>query len=324
MNEENSIVSGAASTDVGATYSDDEFVGGFKEALGLEPENEPQETTASGDSDEVSEGTPEGFVEDESEKTEEAPAGTADEDSGNGEQENAVSEMVDFVESGRKFSAPREAVETFAKAVGRSPENLIDVYQKGCNYDKLKGRFDEAKKSDEIFEKIAAIRKISAEQLKAEIIATVERVPIEEMTRNIQRENPGMKKELAEELARFRIGQQPKAEVADNEETGRFDEIEGRLREIDIFEANHPEVGKLDNAIIEAWEKTGIPLELAYSSFIEHEESVRLKEENERLKKEMTVKGQKNYAREHSPGSMATAAGKPVVDEFVAGLFKTY
>ena len=74
MNEENSIVSGAASTDVGATYSDDEFVGGFKEALGLEPENEPQETTASGDSDEVSEGTPEGFAEDESEKTEEAPA----------------------------------------------------------------------------------------------------------------------------------------------------------------------------------------------------------------------------------------------------------
>ena len=40
MDEENSIVSGAASTDVGATYSDEDFRSGLGEAFGIETESE--------------------------------------------------------------------------------------------------------------------------------------------------------------------------------------------------------------------------------------------------------------------------------------------
>lgn len=324
MNEENSIVSGAASTDVGATYSDEDFRSGLFEAFGIESESEEPKAFAEEENEEPAgiENEPVGETGENgiSETDEAEETGAAE----SGEQGEKTPETVSFVESGRKFSAPKEAVEAFAKAVGRSSESLIDVYQKGCNYDKLKAQLDEAKKDGEIFEKLGAVRGITAQQAKDEVLANVERVPVERMVQQILDQNPGMKKETAEELARFRIDQQkPKAEAENVEEEGSSEE-EGRLREIDIFEANHPEVGKLNNAVIEAWEKTGIPLEEAYAAFVSKNEAARLREENERLKKELTLKGQQNYAREHSPGSVATTAGKRAFDEFVEGLFKEY
>ena len=322
MNEENSIVSGAASTDVGATYSDEDFRSGLGEAFGFETESE--EPQVFGDSEEkeaygnepVGEPGEQGVPENaETKETEAAESG---------EQGESAPEMVSFVESGRKFSAPKEAVEAFAKAVGRSSESLIDVYQKGCNYDKLKAQLAEAKKDSEIFEKFGAFRGISVQQAKEELLANVERIPIINIAKEILRENPGMKKETAEELARFRIDQQkPKAEAENIEEEGSFEE-EGRLREIDIFEANHPEVGKLNNAVIEAWEKTGIPLEAAFEAFNARKEAKTLREENERLRKEIKQRDQKSYAIGHSAGSATSAAGKVETDEFVAGLFKEY
>lgn len=324
MNEENSIVSGAASTDVGATYSDEDFRSGLFEAFGIESESEEPKAFAEEENEEPTgiENEPVGETgENGISETDEAEGTGATESSEQGEK---TPETVSFVESGRKFSAPKEAVEAFAKAVGRSSESLIDVYQKGCNYDKLKAQLDEAKKDSEIFEKLGAVRGITAQQAKDEVLANVERVPVERMVQQILDQNPGMKKETAEELARFRIDQQkPKAEAENIEEEGSSEE-EGRLREIDIFEANHPEVGKLNNAVIEAWEKTGIPLEEAYAAFVAKNEAARLREENERLKKELTLKGQQRYAREHSPGSVATTAGKQAFDEFVEGLFKEY
>lgn len=323
MDEENSIVSGAASTDVGATYSDEDFRSGLGEAFGFETESE--EPQVFGDSEEkeaygnepVGEPGEEGVPENAEMKETEAAE--------SGEQDEKTPETVSFVESGRKFSAPKEAVEAFAKAVGRSSESLIDVYQKGCNYDKLKAQLDEAKKDGEIFEKLGAVLGISAQQAKEETLANVEKIPIEEMAKQILGQNPGMKKEIAEELARFRIEQQkPKAEAEKVEETGSSEETEGRFREIEIFEANHPEIGKLDNAVIEAWEKTGVSLEAAWAAFSAKDEAAKLRAENERLKRELTFKGQKDYAAGHSPGSATTAAGKPAVDEFVEGLFKEY
>lgn len=327
--DENTIVSGAASTDVGATYSDDEFRAGLLEEFGLENPAaesgfEPEETSG-----EDEEGEPVGSTGDrgepgerggpvEPEETKETGAAES------GEEGKALPETVDFVESGKRFSAPKEAVEGFAKAVGRTAENLIDIYQKGCNYDKLKAQLEEARKNDEIFEKIAAARNISVEKAKEEIIGNIERVPLERMMAQIQKENPGIGRETAMELARFRLGNlQPKAEEP-KAETGDIEEAEGRLREIEIFEARHPDVGKLSNEVIEAWEKTGISLEAAYDGFIAKKEAAELRAENERLKKEMALKGQKDYAREHSPGSAATAAGKEPVDDFAAGLFIEY
>lgn len=324
MDEENSIVSGAASTDVGATYSDEDFRSGLGEAFGLETESE--EPQVFGDSEEGQEaygnepvGEPGEPGVPENAETKEAEAAES------GEQGESAPETVSFVESGRKFSAPKEAVEAFAKAVGRSSESLIDVYQKGCNYDKLKAQLEEAKKDGEIFEKLGAVRGITAQQAKEELLANVERIPVEEMAKKILRENPGINKETAKELAQFRIEQQkPKAEAGKIAEEGSFEETEGRLREIEIFEANHPELGKLDNAVIEAWEKTGVSLEAAWAAFSAKDEAEKLRAENEKLRRELTLKGQKDYAAGHSPGSATTAAGKPAVDEFVEGLFKEY
>lgn len=320
MNEENSIVSGAASTDVGATYSDEDFRSGLGEAFGFETESE--EPQVFGDSEEkeaygnepVGEPGEQGVPE--NAETEENGAAES------GEQGESAPEMVSFVESGRKFSAPKEAVEAFAKAVGRSSESLIDVYQKGCNYDKLKAQLAEAKKDSEIFEKFGAFRGISVQQAKEELLANVERIPIINTAKEILRENPGMKKEAAEELARFRIGEQkPKADGPKEESK---DDSEGKLREIEIFEARHPEIGSLSNEVIEAWEKTGIPLEAAFEAFNARKEAKTLREENERLRKEIKQRDQKSYAIGHSAGSATSAAGKVETDEFVAGLFKEY
>lgn len=322
MDEENSIVSGAASTDVGATYSDDEFRAGLLEEFGLEnPAAEsgfaPEETSGEdeeGEAPSVEDGAGESGKSEETEET-----GAAE----SGEEGVTEPETVEFVESGKRFSAPKEAVEAFANAVGRTAENLIDVYQKGCNYDKLKARLDEAMKTEEIFERAAAISGISAKEAKEDFIGRLERIPLEQMANQIRAENPGMKPETAMELAKFRIGEQkPKAEEPVG--NGNSEEAEGRIREIEIFEARHPELGKLPNEIIEAWQKTGISLEAAYDGYLAKKEAAELRAENERLKKEATMKGQKNYAREHSPGSAATASGKEPVDDFAAGLFIDY
>lgn len=323
MNEENSIVSGAASTDVGATYSDEDFRSGLGEAFGFETESE--EPQVFGDSEEkeaygnepVGEPGEQGVPE--NAETEETGAAES------GEQGEKAPETVSFVESGRKFSAPKEAVEAFAKAVGRSSESLIDVYQKGCNYDKLKAQLDEAKKDGEIFEKLGAVRGITAQQAKEELLANVERIPVEEMVKQILGENPGMNKETAKELARFRIEQQkPKAEAGKIEEEGSSEETEGRLREIEMFQAKHPELLELPNEVIEIWKESGISLEKAYEGFVDKIKISELEKKIAELEKGNKLKEQKDYAAGHSPGSATTAAGKPAVDEFVEGLFKEY
>ena len=309
--DENTIISDAASTDVAASYNDEDFISGFSEAFGINKEEEKTEDS---------------FVEDESNpqgetETEESEESTEEENT-DGEEEKAP-EMITFKEHGKEFSAPKEAVEAFATAVGRDAASIIDIYQKGCNYDALMEKLNEAKKDSEAFEKIALSKNVPKEQVRNEIIATLEKAKTDRVKQQILSENPGISEATAEELAKFRLEkQQPKAEeqkVEDNSE-----ETAARLREIQMFQAKHPELKELPNEVIELWKKSGISLEKAFEGFQNENKVAELEKEIAELKKQITKKEQKNYAKDHSAGSANSAAGKEPADPFVEGLFASY
>lgn len=312
---DNEVISAAASTDVAESYND-EFIDGFFEAFGISKSEEKTD----------------GFeVEDErgevpAETEETGPVGDKGLEGAKSTEKDAesVPEMISFKEAGKKFSAPKEAVEAFAKAVGRDVNNLIDIYQKGCNYDKLNDKLSSALKDSEAFEKIAAMRNMQKDALREELLASLDKAEIDRVVAKIKSENPGITEETARELAKFRLNEQkPKAEpvkeVEDNSE-----ETAARLREVEMFQANHPELPALPNEVIELWEKTGISLEKAFEGFQNKNKVEELEKKIAALEKENMKKEQKAYANETSPGSATSAAGTVDVDEFVEGLFKEY
>lgn len=300
--EENTVVSAAESTEAAESQSND-FLDGFAEEFGAETGETEGEAT-----EETETGEPETPPEEESKAAE------------SGAEDEKAPEMLSFKEHGKDFSVPKEAVEAFAKGVGRDASNIIDIYQKGCNYDSLLRKFDEAKRDSELLENLAGIRNISKEQARNEILGMLERIPIDKMTREILTENPGMRKETAEELAKLRFEQQkPKADAPKNAETNT-DEDEARIREIDMFVARHSGEGieKLPNEVIDVWKKTGISLEDAYRNFQNREKVAELEREIAELKKKNTKEEQKAYAKEHSAGSSgSTTSGKDVSDPFL-------
>ena len=326
MDENENIVSAAESADGAESFSDDDFMAGFRDDGEFSPFAESGEETEEEASPEAETETPEG------EETAENPEGEGEQTAESGSEGAASApEMISFVEHGKKFSMPKEVVESFARATGRKVEDVIDIYQKGCGFDALNRRYEEAKADSEIFAKLANLRGITVEEAKNEVFAYAEKIPLDLMANQIRQENPGISQKTAEELAKFRIGaQKPKAEApaAQQQDT---EENEGRLRELDIFMANHPEVATLKNEILEAWKNSNVPLEEAYQNF-KNAERVREKDEKianleaeiESLKKEKTKETQKAYAKEHSPGSAKTASGKVMQDEFIAGLFGEY
>lgn len=320
MENENSIVSGAASTDVAASYSDEEFRSGLIEAFGLEvpedetPEVNPEEPKGT-KGDKGPEGEP-GVPQEVNNEGDPAESGAT--------KAESQSEKITFVEHGRSFEAPREAAEAFAKAVGRTVEDFIDVYQKGCNYDALKAKFDAREKDSSFFEKVAEERGVSAEQIRDEMAASISKVGFERIVAQIKDEIPGIPDAAAEEIAKFRSEQaKPKAEPKP-QGTEDSEENAARLRELDIFMANHPEITTMDNKAIENWQKSGISLEEAYSNFRMKEENEQLKEQIAALEKEKQKKEQKAYAVGHSTGSAGSFVGEPVKDPFIEGLFADY
>ena len=319
---DNEVISAAASTeDVAASY-DDEFIDGFSEAFGMKAEEKTDGFEVVGEIGDPGEPGEPGVPE-----TEEAEPETEKEtEDAESTEKDAESEpeMISFKEAGKEFSAPKEAVEAFAKAVGRSVESIIDVYQKGCNYDKLNERLGEALKDSEAFEKIALTRNMSKEMLRTELLAQLERAEIDNAVARIKAENPGINEEVARELAKFRINEQkPKAPPV-NEENKDSEETAARLREVEMFQAKHPELPALPNEVIELWEKSGISLEKAFEGFQNKNKVEELEKKIAALEKENMKKEQKVYAKETSPGSANSAAGKPAVDPFVEGLFAKY
>lgn len=231
---------------------------------------------------------------------------------------------IDVPEYGKEIRVPKEAVMAFAKAMGKDAGEIIEIYQKGCCFDELMCRFTEAKRDSDAFEKIAGIRGIGKEEMKKEIFGVLEKARLEKSAMEIMENNPGMNRETAEELAKFRI----EAKGLEKKEKGKNPEqkkIRNKLREIDVFMTNHApeEIETLDNSIIDEWE-SGIPLEKAFGSFMLMQENRKLLEEIERMKQGKAVDDQRNYAREHSAGSVYSSAQSAKLDEFIEGLFKEY
>lgn len=293
---ETNIVSEAESSGLAESHDDDVFDKGFMEEFGIEPE-EPAKT------EEPKESEPE--TEEEAEAAE----------SGEKEPEKEP-EMISFKEAGKDFSAPKEAVEAFAKAVGRSVESIIDVYQKGCNYDKLNEKLSEALKYSEAFDRIAQFQNKEKSALREELLATIEKTQLDGVVARIKEENPGINDAAAKELANFRLKeQQPKAEAPKEEKNS--EEISARLREVEIFQAKHPELPTLPNEVIELWEKTGISLESAFEGFQNKNKVAELEKKIAEMELKQKKDEQKALAKETSPGSASSAAGVVGKDPFL-------
>lgn len=300
--EENNIVTGTESP-VGAESSGgDDFLNGL---FGEEEFPESGEESSGNEGEEP-----------ENEEPEDAPGEVPE------EPEAKTPETVDIVEHGKTFSIPKEALEGFAAAVGRESADLIDIYQKGCNYDRLKARNEGLSKKAEVIDRIAEMRGISTEELVRETLSFVDEIPLKKMMNEIREKNPGLDEKTAEELARYRLEKnapkapEKKAETDDSERTA------AKLREIEMFRAKHSGEGieNLPNEVIDAWEKTGIDLEEAFGNFMAKEKARELEKKNAELERENRLLKEKRYASEHTAGSASSAAGKTERDPFLEGL----
>lgn len=311
---DNEVISVAASTDIAESYNDDEFINGFSDALGI---NNSEEKTNGFEVEDENEEHPTETEETEPETKEETEEAESPE-----KEAESKPEMISFKEAGKEFSAPKEAVEAFAKAVGRDAASLIDIYQKGCNYDKLNEKLSEAMKDSAAFERMAAGQHMAKDTLREEILARLNKAELNGVVTRIKNESPGISEEAARELAKFRLASaKPKEEPAKEE---NIEEHKARLREVEIFQAKHPELGTLPNEVIELWEKSGIPLEKAFEGWHAQNRVSELEKELAEMKTKQKKDEQKAYAKNISPGSATSAAGKPAVDPFVEGLFAKY
>lgn len=223
----------------------------------------------------------------------------------------------ELFEDGR--AALREAFFAFAKAAGKTPEEITDILRKGMEFDSVSEKYGKSKADSEIFEKLAEIRGISGEEMKNEILWALEKAQIEKAVREIMAENPGMNRKTAAELAGFRKkAEKPVDEKPENR-------LKEKLRELDEFIARHSgeKVEALAESVIAEWE-SGIPLETAFEKYTAVSKNAELSSEIEKLRNEQRAEAMKKYAREHTTGSATSAAGVSVADEFIEELFKEY
>lgn len=216
-------------------------------------------------------------------------------------------------------AALKEAFFAFAKAAGKKPEEISGILRKGMEFDGMNEKYGKAKGDSEIFEKLAEIRGISAEEMKNEILWALEKAQTEKAIREIMAENPGMNRKTAKELADLRRkAEKPLAQKPENT-------AKERLSELDKFIAKHSgeKIETLAESVIAEWEN-GIPLETAFEKYMAVLKNTELSSEIEKLKNEQRAEAMKKYAREHTTGSANSAAGASPADEFIEELFKEY
>lgn len=244
------------------------------------------------------------------------------------EEENteSVSETVSFVEHGKNFEIPKAAAEGLAQALGIGVDKLIDIYQKGCAFDSQKEKLEAAKNDAEVIEKLAQLRGITGDELRNEINAQIEKIPLDNALAQIKAEFPGIPENAAAELAKARVSKTEAKPPETPKTEENTEEKAARLREVEMFTAKHAAEGitKIPNEVIDIWEKSRISLEKAYESFKNSEKVKELEKKIAVFEKEKAMAEQKNYAKEHSSGSASSAAGVQKTDEFIEGLFKTY
>lgn len=212
------------------------------------------------------------------------------------------------------------AIFDFAKVLGKSSDEIKKLLKKGEEFDSLSKKFGESKGDTEIFEKLAKLRGISKDEMKNEILWALEKATFEKSIGEIMEANPGMNRETANELANFRLNLKKSEKNPEKQ-----DKNKEMLEELENFLSTHSgeRIEKLAQKVVEEWEG-GIPLETAFEKNRLFKENERLFSEIEKMKNEKIKESQKNYAREHSPGSANSAAGILSRDEFIEELFKEY
>lgn len=312
------IDTGAAAASEGmdaASSAGDDFLAGF---FGEDEEaTEPQ-------AEEATEGNTEETANPEPEQNDQAesPAEPA-----------KVPEMVTFTEHGKNYQIEREILSGFAKAVGRTPEEVIGLYQKGCGFDALNERYQSAVGDSDIIESLAKMMGKTVDQQRAELKGSVERFPIDQMKEMLMAKNPSLTEAEAERWATAEI-EARKAKEASSEEAKAKAEAEkrnaadeeyraGKVREIEAFGAAHPEIkpeDPLPAEVVEAFQN-GKSLEDAYQSYLLKRQVEDLQKENETLRTAKKKAEQQGYARSHAAGSAATNAAAEAKDPFLVGLF---
>lgn len=221
---------------------------------------------------------------------------------------------IGFVEHGQKYFVEKDVLTRFAKAVGKKPEEVIDLYQKGCGFEGLRSRLETAQKDSELIESYIRSRGISAEKAREELSEVCRRLPLRQKAAELQSRTPGLSDEDAlrfAELEADRTGRE-------NREQDRF--FEGKVQEIGAFQKAHPELSALPNDVIAAFD-AGVPLEEAYRSWTLGQQVETLRQELFEAKIGKAKAEQLGYARTHSAGSAENASGTVPKDPFLEGLF---
>lgn len=274
-------------------------------------------------------------------KEEEKPAEPEGEEPGKAEEKPAESseaekkppETVSFVEHGKTYNVDKAALEAVAKGAGRTTDEFIELYQKGCGFDALSAKYSEAAKDGEIITNIAKARGIEPEEARRELIYAAETLPIDRLTEEILERNPDLsdsearrwaQAEVENRRAKEREAEAEKQKAAESSEEARAErEREAKIREIDAFEKAHPEIKtdeELPASVVEAF-RNGKSLEDAWSEHLREKEIAELRAENEKLKAAAAKAEKRKYNEEHSAGSAASSAGASGSDAFVSGLF---
>lgn len=208
----------------------------------------------------------------------------------------------------------------FIMSTGKSPEELRELILLGEKAAEEKEELLAAKADSEIIGKLAKIRGIPKEEMKNELLWALERANREKMLFEIMQANPGMNREIALELAQFRLGMK-KPEMHEHEMSTE----EKMLRELEDFLERHSaeKIEYLSEAVIGEWEK-GLSLEAAFEKERLFDEKEALLRELSEIKKEKMLSDQAAYRREHSTKSGKSSAGILLPDDFAAGLFREY
>lgn len=279
-----------------------------------EMENSAGETAESGLGTESSEG---GFLEGFLEEEPTAPLSedpdsseeTADRAESGSPEENEA-ETVGFVEHGQKYFVNKRALSAFAGAVGKKPEEVIELYQKGCGFDGVSQRLSAAKEDSDLISACAHFAGLSENAVRERLSEILDKAPVAKRQAEILTQNPGLSEEDAERFALAEVGQ----------ENARREKISGKIREIDAFMERHPAVSTVPEPVRTAFEN-GTPLEDAYENWMLRQQVEALKQELFEAETGKAKADRADYARTHSAGSAKSAVGTEGRDLFLEGLF---
>ncbi len=306
------------------------------ESEGIEAESQNGEDFMAGfwgEDEPQTEGEPQASDENgEAEPTENAEPASTEDRAESQPAEETKPETVTFAEHGRNYSIGKDVLDGFAGAVGRKPEEVIDLYQKGCGFDALRERYEVAKGDSDLIAELAKYTGQTVEAARADLKSRIERYPVDAAKSTILKRNPNLSDEEAERWAMAEVAAQRARDASSAEAKAKTEaerkaadeeaERAGKIREIEAFENAHPDVRDtpIPEEVVAAFQN-GESLETAWNRYQQNERIKALEEENQKLKTEKEKAERDGYNRQHAAGSAATNAAAAEKDPFLSGFW---